>query len=211
MTLDHCLLLKPDLLTAVILYQILLKHSSEAAVTQTQRAEVLFLSLSNSSSLLRASKCRQAKTHFTGFSVVNGNSLIQFLCVWCQSWCFPSVSCVSLMMFSRNVCGTDFGQVLNCESRYLWYLPKLVVCVCVCVHMFLFVLWFIHLHLCVSCKWQCHLRQWEFYLSSSGLNKQCGHTLSRYLRGVTIVKTSLKSPRKHPQYPATKASSQCPC
>lgn len=144
-------------------------------------------------------------------SVVNGNSLIQFLCVWCQSWCFPSVSCVSLMMFSRNVCGTDFGQVLNCESRYLWYLPKLVVCVCVCVRMFLFVLWFIHLHLCVSCKWQCHLRQWEFYLSGSGLNKQCGHTLSRYLRGVTIVKTSLKSPRKHPQYPATKASSQCPC
>lgn len=211
MTLDHCLLLKPDLLTAVILYQILLKHSSETAVTQTQRAEVLFLSLSNSSSLLRASKCRQAKTHFTGFSVVNGNSLIQFLCVWCQSWCFPSVSCVSLMMFSRNVCGTDFGQVLNCESRYLWYLPKLVVCVCVCVCMFLFVLWFIHLHLCVSCKWQCHLRQWKFYLSGSGLNKQCGHTLSRYLRGVTIVKTSLKSPRKHPQYPATKASSQCPC
>lgn len=85
MTLDHCLLLKPDLLTAVILYQILLKHSSEAAVTQTQRAEVLFLSLSNSSSLRRASKRRQAKTHFTGFSVVNGNSLIQFLCVWCQN------------------------------------------------------------------------------------------------------------------------------
>lgn len=132
MTLDHCLLLKPDLLTAVILYQILLKHSSEAAVTQTQRAEVLFLSLSNSSSLRRASKRRQAKTHFTGFSVVNGNSLIQFLCVWCQNWCFPSMSCGSLMMFSRNVCGTDFGQVLNCESRYLWYLPKLVVCVCVC-------------------------------------------------------------------------------
>lgn len=72
----------PDPLSAVVLYQILLKHSTEAVFIQTQRVQVL-LSLNDSSPLIRASNHSEVKMHFTGFSVVNGNSLIQFLGVWC--------------------------------------------------------------------------------------------------------------------------------